>query len=267
MKKYIAAIGICFIAFSMACGPNSDAKDVKEGLPELVIGSDNYEPYNYLDDDGKPAGIDVELAQVVCERLGYTPVFQYIVWDKKDEYLDNGKVDCLWGSFTMNGREDEYQWAGPYLYSSQVIAVQADSGIKKISDLAGKRVAVQATTKPEEVLLKRSDPRVPEVEMVYSMSGMDEIYASLRKGYVDAITGHESALERFVQSAPDAYVILDESLYISELGVAFKKDTHQDLAQEMTQILKEMQDDGSLRDIVEKYGLDAEKALGVTNAE
>ena len=97
--------------------------------------------------------------------------------------------------------------------------------------------------------------------------GMDEIYASLRKGYVDAITGHESALERFVGNAPDMYAILDESLYISELGVAFKNDTHQDLAKKMTQILKEMQDDGTLRDMVEKYGLDAEKALGVTNAE
>lgn len=267
MKKYIAAIGICFIAFSMACSPKPDSGEAAEELPKLIIGSDNYEPYNYLDDDGKPTGIDVELAEAVCDQLGYTPEFQYIVWDKKDEYLDKGKVDCLWGSFTMNDREDEYQWAGPYLYSRQVIAVQADSGIRKISDLAGKRIAVQATTKPEEVLLERSDPRVPEVEMVYSMSGMDEIYASLRKGYVDAITGHESALERFVQSAPDAYVILDESLYISELGVAFKKDTHQDLAQKMTQILKQMQDDGTLRDIVEKYGLDAEKALGVTNAE
>ena len=93
---------------------------------------------DYLDDDGKPVGIDVELAEAVCEQLGYTPVFQYIVWDKKDEYLDNGKVDCLWGSFTMNGREDEYQWAGPYLYSRQVIAVRTDSKIRNISDLAGK---------------------------------------------------------------------------------------------------------------------------------
>ena len=267
LKKYIAAIGICFMALGAACIMKKDPEEVGEELPELIIGSDNYEPYNYLDDDGKPVGIDVELAEAVCEQLGYTPVFQYIVWDKKDEYLDTGKVDCLWGSFTMNGREDEYQWAGPYLYSRQVIAVRTDSKIRNISDLAGKRVAVQATTKPEEVLLERSDPRVPEVDMVYSLSGMDEIYASLRKGYVDAITGHESALERFVGNAPDMYAILDESLYISELGVAFKNDTHQDLAKKMTQILKEMQDDGTLRDMVEKYGLDAEKALGVTNAE
>lgn len=60
-----------------------DPEEVGEELPELIIGSDNYEPYNYLDDDGKPVGIDVELAEAVCEQLGYTPVFQYIVWDKR----------------------------------------------------------------------------------------------------------------------------------------------------------------------------------------
>ena len=67
--------------------------------------------------------------------------------------------------------------------------------------------------------------------------------------------------------APDTYCMLDESLYISELGVAFKKDTHQELAQKMTQILEQMQEDGTLGGIVEKYGLDVQKALGVTNAE
>lgn len=82
----------------------------------------------------------------------------------------------------MNDRENQYQWAGPYLYSRQVVAVQKNSGITKISDLEGKRIAVQATTKPEEILLKGSFPGIPEVERVYSMSGMDEIYASLRKG-------------------------------------------------------------------------------------
>ena len=267
LKKYLAVIFVCVTMLGMACGQKPDSGKEREELPQLIIGSDNYEPYNYLDDDGNPAGIDVELAEAVCDKLGYTPVFLRITWDKKDEYLDNGEVDCLWGSFTMNDRENQYQWAGPYLYSRQVVAVQKNSGITKISDLEGKRIAVQATTKPEEILLKGSFPGIPEVERVYSMSGMDEIYASLRKGYVDAIAGHESALERFVQSAPDTYCMLDESLYISELGVAFKKDTHQELAQKMTQILEQMQEDGTLGGIVEKYGLDVQKALGVTNAE
>ena len=54
LKKYIAAIGICFMALGAACIMKKDPEEVGEELPELIIGSDNYEPYNYLDDDGKP---------------------------------------------------------------------------------------------------------------------------------------------------------------------------------------------------------------------
>ena len=53
----------------------------------------------------------------------------------------------------MDGREEEYQWAGPYLYSRQVVAVRSDSDIYTLQDLAGKVVAVQSTTKPEELFL------------------------------------------------------------------------------------------------------------------
>ena len=49
----------------------------------------------------------------------------------------------------MNGREDKYQWAGPYLYSRQMVAVRKESEINTIQDLEGKRIAVQATTKAE----------------------------------------------------------------------------------------------------------------------
>ncbi len=42
----------------------------------------------------------------------------------------------------MSGRADEYTWAGPYMYSHQVVAVMPDSGIQTLADLAGKTVVV-----------------------------------------------------------------------------------------------------------------------------
>ena len=63
------------------------------------------------------AGIDVELAREACRRLGYKPVFQKIRWEDKDKLLEEGKVACLWGCFTMTGRKQKYLWAGPYLHS------------------------------------------------------------------------------------------------------------------------------------------------------
>ena len=45
------------------------------------------------------------------------------------------------------------------MVSRQVAAVDADSSIRSLSDLAGKTVAVQSTGKPEEIFLSGSDPR------------------------------------------------------------------------------------------------------------
>ena len=51
----------------------------------------------------------------------------------------------------MNDRENDYQWAGPYLYSRQVIAVASDSDIQTFDDLLGKNVGVQDTTRAAEL--------------------------------------------------------------------------------------------------------------------
>lgn len=249
-----------------ACAKDKELhNDNADNLPELIIGSDDYKPYNYIDDDGNYAGVDVELAEEACRRMGYKPVFKQIVWENKDYYLANGEVDCLWGSFTMTGREDMYRWVGPYLYSKQAVVVSSNSAIYTLSDLAGKRVAVQATTKPEHILLNGEDSRIPEVGAVYSFSNMDELYACLRKGYADAIAGHESALNEFVETSPGAYRVLDESLYVSGLGVAFSKDDNRELIDELECTLKEMQEDGTTRQIIEKYGISSDTSLEAAN--
>lgn len=74
--------------------------------------------------------------------------FTIIDWDLKTQLLETGDIDCVWGSFTINGREDDYRWAGPYMASRQVVAVMPGSDIETIADLEGRTLAVQSTTKP-----------------------------------------------------------------------------------------------------------------------
>ena len=83
----------------------------------------------------------------MCRRIQRSPRFVTIKWDDKDGYLEKGEVDCLWGSFSMNGREDDYSWAGPYMYSRQVVVVKAASDIRTLKDLNGKNIAVQNAMK------------------------------------------------------------------------------------------------------------------------
>ena len=258
---------ICITALLLAgslmlggCGEKKE-KTADSELPEIVIGVDYFEPYSYQTSDGEYKGIDVELAQEAFQRLGYQPKFENIVWEDKDELLADRTIDCLWSSYSMNGREDKYQWAGPYLYSRQMVAVRAESESQKVQDLKGKRVAVQATTKAEDLFLHNIDSDLPQMEQVNCFSTTNELYAALRKNYVDAIAGHEAMLNSLVQDGEGAYRMLEESIYTSELGIAFKKGTHKELTEELTETLKEMQGEGITEKIVIKYGLDADKIL------
>ena len=251
---------MCITAFLLAgslmlggCGVKT-GKSADSELPEIVIGMDYFEPYSYQASDGKYKGIDVELAREAFHRLGYQPKFENIIWEDKDKLLADGAIDCLWSSYSMNGREDKYQWAGPYLYSRQMVAVRAESDIQTVQDLEGKRVAVQATTKAEDLFLHNIVSDLPQMEQVNCFSTTNELYAALRKNY-------EAMLGSLVQDSKGAYRMLEESIYTSELGIAFKKGTHEDVAKDLTETLKEMQDEGITGKIVKKYGLDADEIL------
>ena len=105
-----------------SCG-ETNAKD--SSLPQLIVGSDTYPPYIYLNNDGVPAGIDVEIATEAFRRMGYAARFETIDWEQKTNLVESGAIDCIWGCFSMDGREEMYRWAGPYMVSRQVAAVDA----------------------------------------------------------------------------------------------------------------------------------------------
>ena len=64
---------------------------------------------------------DLDVAQKVCDNLGWELVKKPINWDSKDMELNSGNIDCIWNGFTINGREDDYTWSDPYLNNEQVM--------------------------------------------------------------------------------------------------------------------------------------------------
>ena len=179
---------ICMLSIYAAsfygCGKKewSDSHNNEAGLPEIVIGSDNYPPYNYVDTDGNATGIDVELATEAFKRMGYQVEVVQINWEKKKELVESGEIDCIMGCFSMEGRLDDYRWAGPYIASRQVVAVNENSDIYKLSDLEGKNLAVQSTTKPEGIFLNRTDERIPKLGNLISLGHRELIYTFSQKG-------------------------------------------------------------------------------------
>lgn len=261
-------LAACLLLGALAgCGrdgtPTPD--DAGDALPVLVIGSDNYPPYNYEDAGGNPTGIDVELATEACRRMGYRAEFVKIEWEEKTKLVESGEIDCIWGCFSVNGRETLYNWTEPYMHSRQIVAVRADSVIHTLADLAGRRVAVQSTTKPEEILLAHTDPRIPAIGELISLPNRELIYPFLAKGYVDAIAAHETAVRQGIKELELDYRILDESLLDVGIGVAFAKDDTRGIAEALSATLAEMRRDGTAEKILGKYFEDPARYLEVSS--
>ena len=233
-----------------SCG----GKEVEDnGLAQIVVGSDTYPPYIYLNNDGIPSGIDVEIATEAFRRMGYAARFETINWEQKTNLVESGAIDCIWGCFSMDGREEVYRWAGPYMVSRQVAAVDAHSSIRTLSDLAGKTIAVQSTGKPEEIFLSGSDPRIPQTVDVLSIENRSVQYAMLACGYVDAIAAHEEAITQYMKDYGADFRFLDPPLLTTGIGVAFSDNDTRGLAGELTKTLAEMRQDGTMLAIVSKY--------------
>ena len=267
--RILAAVCMCSLAGLLlsGCEKNGSNKEAEQNLPEIVVGSDNYPPFNYIDKDGEATGIDVELAEEAFARMGYRAVFESINWEEKKELLEKGEIDCIWGSFTMDGREDEYNWAGPYMMSRQVVAVLPDSDIYSLNDQKDKRIAVQSTTKPEEVFRNKSDSRIPDLLEVISVQNRELIYTFLSKGYADAIAAHETAIQEYMKDYDISYRILDEPLLTVGLGVAFDKKDDRGLAEQLSATFEEMKQDGTTEEILGKYLESPKKYLEVDDDE
>ena len=282
--KPVAALATClmFLALCLvsatvlaACSGSGDANGSADAAPAdvatapaknsklktITIGYESYPPSCYLDEDGNPAGIDMDLATEALRRIGYKPVFKAITWTDKDELLAAGKIDCIWCCFSMNGRADRYTWAGPYMKSDEVAVVSTKSDVRTLSDLDGRAIGVAATTEPERILLNHLNPALDAPGRVYSLQDSAYLFTSLGKGYVDAIITHRLMVEQYERDYDVAYRILDEPLVTSSVGVAFARDTTSPVPAELDRVFKKMRRDGSLKHILARYVDDAEAYL------
>lgn len=221
---------------------------------KFIVGFDqDFPPMGFVGDDGQYTGFDLDLAKEVASRLNLEFVPQPIAWDSKDMELNSGTIDCIWNGFTMNGREDAYTWSEPYMNNSQVVVVNADSGIEKLSDLAGKIVEVQADSSAEAAL-KDNTELSSTFGTLQTTPDYNTAFMDLEMGAVDAIAMDVIVAGYQIEQRDDGskFKILDEDLASEEYGIGFKKG-NEELRDKVQATLEDMAKDGKLAEISNEW--------------
>ena len=225
---------------------------------EFVVGFDaEYPPYGYLDEaTGDYTGFDLELAEELCKRRGWTLKKQPINWDNKDAEIDSGTIDCIWNGMTYTGREAAYTWSKPYVNHSIVIAVLAESDIQTPADLAGKVVIVQSDSSAETALKSEELAALTGTFAdLQRNASYNTCFTDMKSGAVDAVAVDIGVARYQMRNNPDAFRILEEPISTEQYAIAFKLG-NEALRDKVQETYDEMLADGTVMKIAEKYSDD-----------
>ena len=270
MKKRLAlmmALTVTAASLLAGCGGSSDGSsdegsdsqdtstaeftEKAEGDTFTVGFDQDFPPMGFVGEDGEYTGFDLELAQAVCDKMGWEFVPEPIAWDAKDAMLESGAIDCIWNGFTINGREDDYTWSDPYLDNSQVFVVRADSGIESAEDLAGKTVDVQ-TDSSAQAALEDNQELSSTFGNLQVIADYNTGFMELESGVVDAVAMDIVVASYQIESRDADFVILDDVISTEEYGVGFAKG-NEAVRDQVQTALDELAADGTVAEISTKW--------------
>lgn len=261
MKKNILKIVTCsivitFLAFgAVACG-KPDKKEAILDKNTIIVGlDDTFVPMGYKDDNGEIVGFDIDLAKESFKRIGKEVKFQPIDWSMKESELNGGKIDLIWNGYSITEeRKDKVSFTEAYLDNRQVIITLANSKIGNKNDLKGAKVGTQSgSSSLESINNEQAILKTFKDGKVVLFDTNNEALMDLEAGRIDAVVADEILARYYIkQRGAEKYKILSEDFGKETYGIGVRK-ADKDLLDKLNKTLDEMKNDGTAKQISEKW--------------
>ena len=253
MKKIVSLI--LAAAMLLAC-----SVCFAEGETVMHVGTNpEFSPFEYVDDNGEIAGIDVDIMNEIGKDLGVTIEMQGMEFDALVPSLASGKLDAtIAGMSITDDRKQSVLFSDPYFTSTQVVILPEGSEIATADDLKGKKIGVQLGTTGDIYVTEN----IEGAEVSRYNKGMDAALDVLN-GRLDAVVIDTLPAKQFVASLT-GLVVHDEILTDVEIepyGIAVQLG-QEELIEKINASLKRMQEDGTFDAILLKYVDEGDAAEG-----
>lgn len=270
MKK-IAALGMASVlSLSLLAGCSNGATGKPSATPAVsgapvaekvttieegkLIMSTNaqFPPYELLSDgEGYEGtgfeGIDVELAYALAQKLGLELVIDDMDFDGALIAVQQGLSDVVLAGLTYSEERDlVMDFTDSYAKGVQVVIVPEGSDIATLDDLAGKKIGTQRATTG---WMYTSDEFGDEAVSAYD-DGATAVQALL-SGQVDCVVIDNAPAQEYVKATTGLKVLDTE--YANEDYCIAVNEGNSELQSALNTALKELQDDGTVQSIIDKY--------------
>lgn len=236
-------------ASSEAASESADAAELTTVTAGKLTMSTNaaFPPYEMTADDGSFEGIDIEVAAAIADKLGLELQVDDMDFDAALLAAQNGKSDMVMAGVTVTDeRQKVMDFSDTYAEGIQSVIVPEDSDIASVDDLAGKTIGTQRGTTG---YIYCTDDFGEDSVVAYD-NGLTAVQA-LNNGQVDAVVIDNAPAKEFV-AANTGLKILDTAYAQEDYAIGVAKGNTA-LLDAINGALKELQADGTLQSIVDKY--------------
>ena len=236
--------------------------------------SADFAPYEYKEGEGF-AGIDIEIAQAIADKLGMELEITDIAFDSVIAGVVTGKYDMGMSGITETPeRAETVNFTEHYANAVQTIIVKEDSDLQSADDFYtkdaagntvvkdGLMIGVQTSTTGDIYISDTvENGGVGEDHRIQYKTGADAVQA-LSTGKVQAVVIDNEPAKNFVKLY-DGLKLLDTPYVEEEYAIAINKD-NTELLQRVNVAISQLKADGTIADITNKY-IHADDDLGDTS--
>lgn len=244
-------------------GKSADASSETSGAEKVIVGSGtSYQPYCYLDENGKATGYEYAVLEEIDKLLPqYEFEYQSMNFDSLLLSLDSGKIDLAAHQYEYTEEREEKYLFGKEAYTTYItyIAVLADDNITtSLKDLAGKTVRTGGTTSASTAIVEKWNEENPDyaVKLYTSDSNTnEETVAALKSGEAAASISTKRDVERINENfgnGTDILKTVGEPINNSKTYYLYRKD-ETELQEAVDGALAELKENGKLAELSQQY--------------
>lgn len=255
MKKIFTLIFLAIIGgFFIGCK--------KENL--VIATSANFAPFEYID-GGEFKGIDIEIAKRIAKDLNKEIIIKDMEFDSVIQAVASNNVDIGISGLTINDiRKKVIDFSSTYFNASQVVITRendkrfkdlknANDVINMINKLGNIKIGVQVGTTGEFYSKGDKDWGFIGFKKAQTVSFANAAMAvtSMLNNQIDIVIIDEMPA-RVLHNTNSGTSLIDIPLTDEKYAIGIGKDK-KDLQEKINKILQKMNEDGSMKEIINKY--------------
>lgn len=220
----------------------SEGSGVEDGVLSVAMEC-GYAPYNWaqpddsndavpiVDSDQYANGYDIMMAKKICDANGWQLEVHQLDWDSLIPAVQSGTVDAVIAGQSMTAeREEQVDFAGPYLYATVVCLTKSDSQYANAtgkSDLSGGTCTSQMGT----IWYDKCLPQIDGAQIQEASESAPAMLMALETGTVDFVCTDMPTAQGAVAAYPDMKILdfsgSDDDFDVSDedvnIGISVRK--------------------------------------------